>query len=140
MIVNNPLPCTKAWKTLFGQFLILDLNLRSRSVWDIESLIFKLSFLVFQFKYIVGSRGVVQLGGPVLTCAVGVPLKLRPVRLIYSLKVPLKSKENQNTRLIKMITLCFISLCFTVLCISKVSHLIMERKIKIIIRQILSGC
>ena len=45
----------------------------------------------------VGSRGDVQLGGPVLACAVGVPLRLRLVSLFYSLKVPLKLKENQNT-------------------------------------------
>ena len=40
--------------------------------------------------FIVGSRGVVQLGDPVLACAVVVPLTLRLVSLFYSLKVPLK--------------------------------------------------
>ena len=44
-------------------------------------------------SYIVSSQGNVQLGGPVLACAIGVPLRLMLVSLFYLLKVFLKSKE-----------------------------------------------
>ena len=49
------------------------------------------------FTYIVGSRGEVKLGSPVLACTVGVPLRLLLLSLFFSMKVPLKSQENQNT-------------------------------------------
>ena len=42
---------------------------------------------------IVGSRGDVQLGGPVLALAGEVPLRLRLLIIFYSLKVSLRSKE-----------------------------------------------
>ena len=48
--------------------------------------------LTMMIKYIVGSRSIVQLGGPEWACAKEVPLRLRLVGLFYSLKVLLKSK------------------------------------------------
>ena len=38
----------------------------------------------FTYKHIVGSQGDVQLGGPALDCAIGVPLRLRLTNLLYS--------------------------------------------------------